>query len=171
MNKAKKGVLTGASIFSIVASCFAILASLVLFLLGTIFTEELVKETYLTDSEYQYAETVDGYYFTYMKDGQELIITQDDIIMVTSISKGVCFVAGAFYLVTAIAKLVLAIKILINNGKDKYAKGSVIALLVFSILSSSIIEVGLLIAGLCIKNKVEIKEKERVVDVDDIELK
>ena len=75
---------------------------------------------------------------------------------------------------SAVAKLVIAIRILSQTNKEKYAKGSVIALLVLSGLNFNLIEVGLLIAAMCIKdvpNKPVEEDKNQDIDIDDIVLK
>ena len=69
MNKAKKSLLLAGSILTIVASAFAIIMSMVLFLAGGMFDEEMLKESYKNDSEYTYFEDANGdYYFTTIED-------------------------------------------------------------------------------------------------------
>ena len=82
-------------------------------------------------------------------------------------------VAGVINLATAVAKLVIAIRILAQSNKDKYAKGAVIALLVLSALNFNLIEVGLLITAMCVKNKIEQPKetKPEDINIDDIVLK
>lgn len=174
MNKTKKGFLSAASILTIVASSFAILGSVIFFILGSVFTEELVKESYMEDSLYTYGETVEGeYFFTYVEDGEEMIIMQEDIQIITKICKIFCNIVGVVSLAFGVAKLILSIRILTFNGREKYAKGTTTALLVLSILNFSVIESVLIIVAMCQKDNNEHivnKTTPPEIDISDIQL-
>lgn len=164
MNKSRKGFLTAGSILTIVSSAFCVLGALFMFLVGAYVSEEFLKETYMQDTEYTYTETFDGdYYFTTIEDGEEIKITEDDIELIADIASMMCSVIGVVALGISAAKIALAIRVLIMNSKNKYAKGSIIALIVLSFLNSNIIEAVLFIVAMCQKDVVnpEIKTEEQ----------
>ena len=151
MNKVRKGFLTASSIITIVAVAGAILTSLFCFCLGGIFDEEFLKESYKTDIEYTYYENADGsYYFSYIEEGQEVRIGEDEIELLADIVSGFGFVVGFATMAFAVAKLVFAIRILIFTSKNKFAKASVITLMVLSILTFNILETVFLIIALSV---------------------
>lgn len=172
MNKTKKGFLTASSIITIVASSFAILIALFLFLCGSLSTESLIKDTYLEDANYTYTEEVDGgYYFTGLEDGEMVTITNEEIESLAKIVSVVFYVMGVGMLAFSAAKMVLAIRILVLNGKNTYAKASVIALLVLNILNSNILEAVLLIAAMVQKDEIKPEDnKDKPLGLDDIKL-
>ena len=159
MNKTKKGLLTAGSILTIIASVFAIVGSICLFWLSSIVTEDMLKESYLSDTTYTYHEEVDGsYYFTGIEEGVEVIVNEQDIELLAEFTSLMFVFFGVVSLGVSIAKVILAIKILVMNGKDKYAKGTTIALLVLSALNTNLIELTLFIIAMCQKDKVQIVE-------------
>lgn len=156
MNKAKKNLLSAASILTIVAASFGILVGVAFMFLGSLMTEDVIKESYRADIEYTYYEEADGsYYFTYIEDNQLLTLTETDVEMVAQISSAIVNFMGLINVGFSVAKLVLAIKILVNNNRDKYGKGVVIALLVMSLINSNLIEAGLLLFAILKKDNVE----------------
>lgn len=172
MNKARKGLLMGASITTIVASAFAIIGSLFLFIMGAVFNETVMKESYLSDIEYTYFEEADGsYYFTTIEDGVEIVINEEDIEMVAEIFSTMFSVSGVFSLGMGIAKLILAIRLLVKTVKNEYAKGNVIALLVLSALNLNLIEAALLIVAMCMKDNKPQDENKDQINNSDIVLK
>jgi len=140
MDKAKKGYILSASIITIVACVFAVIGGLFCFLVGSFSNETMLKESFIEDAEYTYFEEDGGYYFTYMEEGKEEKITQNDIKMITRFLKYSSYVLGVTVLCTAIAKLVLAIRILVLSNQDKYAKNSIIALLILNLLNFNFLE-------------------------------
>ena len=159
MNKTKKGLLTANSILTIIGCAFQILISLVLFLAGGLVSEQMMKDSYLEDPEYSYYENLDGsYYFTTIDDNVEITITEDEIEVLSKVISIVVYVLGGVMLAQSIAKLVLAIRILVINNQNKYAKGSVIALLVLSIIDTNIIQIILLILAMCQKDEYKIED-------------
>ena len=171
MNKTKKGLLTARSIITIVASAFAIIGSIALFLIGGMFTEGVLKESYRADPEYTYYEEADGdYYFTTIEEGEEVIIYDDEIEMLAEVVSAVFVIAGMITLGISIAKLVLAIRILIMNNREKYAKASVIALLVLSVLNTNILEAVLLIVAMCQKDNIENSENKDELSTTNVQL-
>ncbi len=150
MNKSRKGFLTTASIITIVASSFAMLFGFAFFFLGSMVSEDIMKESYLQDEECVYYENADGsYYFIELdEDGEETITTQSDIKFLANIVSGIINFAGLILLGFGVAKLVLAIRVLLLNNKNKYSKGCTIALLVLSVLNTNILEAVFLIVAL-----------------------
>ena len=156
MNKIRKGFLTASSIITFIGVAGAVLLSLFGFLMGGLLDEDLIKESYKAEETYTYYEDAKGeYYFTYIEDGQKMIITQDEIKFIAKISSVSCFIVATSALVFAIAKLILAIKILVSTNRDKYSKGCVIALLVLSILNFNIFESICLIVAMSVIDSVK----------------
>lgn len=173
MNKSAKGFLSAASILTIVSSVLAVLLAFLLFLAGSMCTESVIKDSYKDSGEYVYYEEADGsYYFVEIDEDtmtEELRIPESEIEMIAKISSAVLYITGVLNLIVPIAKLVLAIKILVNNNREKFGSASTIALLVLSIITINILESAFLIVALCLKNKnstasnksEEDKEKEK----------
>lgn len=168
MTKTKKGLLTAGSIVAIVVSAIASFLGLFLLFAGSISSETLIKESYLEDPEYVYTEQADGSYsFTGIEDGVTVTITEDEIKTLAKVVAGVLYAFGVGCIVMSVVKIILAIKILVSNSKNKYAKGSVIALLVLSILTSNIPEAVLLIIAMCQKDVIS-QDHEKPVNLYDI---
>ena len=144
MNKRKKGFLTAASIITIVASGLAILLSLLLFLSSSMFNEKMVKDVLRDSQEFTYYEEVDGSYY---------FIEIDEETMQEIRISSVLNVSAFVVLGVAVAKLILAIVILINNNREKFSAGTTIGLLVLSVLTMSMIETAFLIVSLCLKTR------------------
>lgn len=162
MNKTKKGLLTASSILTIVASALCVLGSIFMLLIGGLFSEKIMKESYMEDPEYTYTENVDGsYYFTTIEDGAEIVITEDEIELLTKIVSVVFVVLGVFSLGLSAAKIALSIRILVMNGRNQFAKGSTIALLVLSVLNSNLVEAVLIIVALCQKDETKIDDQPK----------
>lgn len=171
MNKQNKGLLSAASIITIVACSIAILLGLFLFLCAGFSTEKIIKESYMTDSEYTYYEEIDGsYYFTGVEDGEIVTITDEDINSLAKIVKVVFVAMGVGVLGVSIAKLVLAILILVATIKEKSAKGKVIALLVLSLINFNVAEVILLILALIKQENTINKPDGKPLGLDDINI-
>lgn len=165
MNKTRKGSLIAASIITIVASAFAIFGGLFCFLVGSLFDDNMIKKEYMNDENYTYVENGDDYYFTYMEDGEEVKVTEEDIEFITEIVSTILYVAGGISIAVSAAKLTLAIRILIATNREKYAKGSIISLLVLSALNGNIIELVLLVLAMCSKDQ----ETKQPLGLNDIE--
>ena len=155
MTKTKKGFLTATSIITIIASSFAILGGFIFMFMGSMFTEEFFKETYSVDPEYTLYEEADGsYYFSYIEtDGSEVRIYDEEISLMANIVSNVASFAGFTILGLGVAKLVLAIRILLLKNRDKYSMGCVIALLVLSIIGFNVLESVFLIVTMCLKDE------------------
>lgn len=156
MNKTKKGFLSAASIITIVASGLAILMSIILFLAGSMCSEKTIVESYKASDEYVYHEEADGsYYFVEIDEDtlKEIRISEDEIELIAKVSSALLYVGAVLVLGFAVAKLILAIKILMNNNRNKFGMGTTISLLVLSVLSASIVESAFLIVTLCLKDK------------------
>lgn len=162
MTRTKKGLLTASTIITIVASSFAILGGFVFMFLGSMFTEEFFKETYSVEPTYTLYEEADGsYYFSYIdEDGSEVRIYDEEISLTATIASNVANFAGFMFLGLGVAKLVLAIRILLLKNREKYSMGCVIALLVLSIISFNILESVFLIVTMCLKDE----KKEETIE-------
>ena len=165
MNKSKKSFLLIGSILTIVASVFAILGGLFCFLVGSMCDEDFIKQIYIEDPEYQLTELPDDYYFEYMEDGQLMKITENDIEFISDIIETITTIAGVVILGTAAVKMGLAIRIIIANSHDKYAKGSVITLLVLSIINGNILEIIFLALAMSTKDK---QPEDKPLGLNDI---
>ena len=153
MKGSKKGLTLAAGILTIVSSIFACLIAILAFVLSSFFNEELFKNSFLDDERYVYYETVDeDYYFQDVANDSEVYIYEDEIEMMSDVASGVFKVFGTITLVIGVSKLILAIVILNKLGSNKFPFGCIVSLLVISILTLSLVESGLLIASLCIKD-------------------
>ena len=153
MNKTKKSYLLIGSILTIVVSVFSILGGMFCFLIGSVCDEDFVKQIYIEDPEYQLVELPDEYYFEYMEDGNLMKITEDDIELVSDLIETITTAVGVVIIATAAVKLGLAIRIIIANSRNTYAKGSVITLLVLSIINGNILEIIFLALAMSTKDK------------------
>lgn len=174
MNSKRKGFLLASSIITIVAATFGVLFSMILALIGSFFTEATVKETYQTDEVYTYYENADGsYYFTYLDElGTEIIITEEDIELESKVFTTMFYTWAFGNLSFSVAKLALAIVILVGTVKNKYKKGCVIALLTISVLNANLLEAAFLIVAMCINDnpKNENIEQTKPLGLDDIKI-
>lgn len=176
MNKTKKGLLTASSILTIVSASFAIIISILLMFVGSVFTKDLMKDVYRDDPAYTYYEEADGsYYFTYLdEENIEVTITQEEIATIASVASSMLKFFGVGYLLFSVARMILAIRILVVNSKNKYSKGCVIALLVLSIINISTLETIFLIVAMCLKDNQSIDKAQQnniSPNNNDIELK
>ncbi len=154
MKKSKKGFLLAGTIITIIACILAVILSLGAVKASSDVTENFVKDIFKEDTDiYTYRETAEGgYYFIYNdKELGEVYIYEDTIEQVALIVKVGLVVAGVVLGGFAIAKFILAVSMISKVKKNKYPKGSTIALLVLSILSFGILEAILLIVAMVIK--------------------
>lgn len=171
MNKTKKGFLSASAIVTIVAAGFGILCGIIFMFMGGLMTEETIRDTYTTEEGYTLVEVSDDdYYITYIEDGQLVKVTDEDIELVAELASSLCNFAGIMVIGFSVAKMVLAIRVLINNNRDKYGKGVTIALLTLSILSMSLLEAGLIIAAMCMKDNID-DNNEKTDENNNIETK
>ena len=169
MNKTKKGLLTASSIITIVASVFAILLAVIMFFIVGEFDEKTMKQEYLNDKSLTYYEQANGdYYFKGIEEGEEIIIYEDDIEKVCDFMQIFIVATASTVLISSLIKIIFAIRILLNNSREKYGSGSVITLLVLSLLEFNLLVSGLLIASICIKD--EIKKDNKPLGLDDIDI-
>lgn len=154
MNKTKKTLLMVSSILSIIGFAGMVLLAGFMFICGAVSSEKLIKESYMEDPEYTYMEFVDGSYMFTSNDPDDAdIVRESEIETIAKVTK-VLFISCAIVgLAFSIAKLVLAIKILVGLNKNKYKKGCTIGLLTLSILGSNIAEAVLLIIAMCLSDK------------------
>jgi len=173
MNKTRKGILYAASIVTIVSCVFAIIGSIILLVIAPIIDEQTVLDLYKSDPTTEIVEDVDGGYTIYVKDdyGEVLTIDDETLVVIVKVIKVGCIAICLFSFALALAKFILAIQILRANGKDEYKTGRVIALLVLSILSTSIIETILIVISMCVKQKPELKDESNQNKIEDIVLK
>lgn len=161
MKGSKKGLTLAASILTIVSSVFACLLAIIAFVLSSFFDEELFKNSFLDDERYVYYETVDeDYYFQDISNDSEVYIYEDDIEMMGDIFSGIFKAVGVISLLVGVSKLILAIVILNKLGSNKFPFGCTVSLLIISILTMSLVESGLLIASLCIKDDKNINNQQ-----------
>ena len=170
MNKTRKGFLTASSIISIVSATLTIFVAFILLLAGSFITENFVKEIYKNDQECVYFENADGsYYFIEIdEDGNEVEITMDEIKFVVKLASGLLYGCGVIVLSFSVAKLVLAIKILVSSSKNKYPNKCTIALLTISILNSNILEAVLLIVAMISSDKKNADKQNEEIVVEKI---
>ena len=174
MNKTKKGFLSASAIITIVAASFGILTGIVTMFMGGLMTEETIRDTYTTEEGYTLVEEYGkDYYITYIDDGELIKVTEDEIELIANISSSLCNFVGIIIIGFSLAKLILAIKILINNNRDKYGKGVTIALLTLSVLNMNLLEAGLIITAMCMKDDVNSEkpdENNNIETKDDVVL-
>lgn len=142
MTKTKKTLMVSASVLSIVYASFALILSLILFLSAKVANFDMIKEILLQDTT--------------------VVYTDAEIQAIASLTRIVLTFGAVASLVIGIVTMIFAIKVLKNSSMQKTKLGSVITLLVFSILSCNLISAGLLIAVLCIKDK-QINPNEDIV--------
>ena len=168
MNKIRKSFLLVSSILTIIASMFAMMGSLLFFMMTDSVVEDAVVESFIeegyTKVEYLDEENEKNYYLIGYEDGVENKIEGDEIENLTEMVSNVMLVIGFVILSFGISKLTLAILILSTNYKNKYRSGLVIGLLILSILTCSLIEAGFLIAALCLKDKLNSDNNEENKD-------
>lgn len=156
MNKTKKGFLTAGSIIAIVAACFGILVSILLFSFGVGLKEKHVVEIYTMDETSEYHENADGSYYIIEIDeetGEATILKESEIEIIVKIVKG-CLIFASFVEVGLdIAMMIIAIKLLKATNKNEEKKGKTIALLVLSALTGEVLTLAFMIVALCLKNK------------------
>ena len=169
MNKTKKGLLTASSIITIVASGFAILFSIIMFFVTGEFDEKTMKQEYLNNKNFYYHEEVNGdYYFKSIEDGEEIIIYEDDIETISKFMQIFIVTTGVTILISSLVKILFAVRILLLNSREKFAYGSVLTLLVLSLIGGSLLESGLLIASMCIKDYE--RKDNKPLGLNDIEI-
>lgn len=156
MNKTKKGFLTAGSIIAIVAACFGILVSILLFSFGVGLKEKHIVEIYKMDESAEYHENADGSYYIIDIDeetGEETILKESEIEIIVKIAKGFLIFASFVEVGLDIAIMIIAIKLLKATNKKEEKKGLTIALLVLSALTGEILTLAFMIVALCLKNK------------------
>ncbi|MBQ3047782.1 MAG: hypothetical protein IJD48_02060 [Clostridia bacterium] len=166
MSKTKKGLLMSGTIITIVTCSLAVIGAILLIWFGSKFTESALVEIFRSAPEvYQY-ETNFYYYetgLTYeyviidITTTPNSIMLPETIAMAAELFQLVFNVVGFVVLAFAGIKLLLSVIALATSSK-KFAKGAVITLIVFSFLTLSLLEAGLLIGSLCAKNKAKTEE-------------
>ena len=156
MNKTKKGFLTAGSIIAIVAACFGILVSILLFSFGIGLKEKHVVEIYTMDETSEYHENADGSYYIIEIDeetGEATILKESEIEIIVKIVKGLLIVAACLEIGFGVAMMIVAIQLLKATNKNEEKKGKTIALLVLSALTGEVLTLAFMIVALCLKNK------------------
>lgn len=174
MNTTKKGFVTAASILTIIASAFAIIAALCSMFISSKITEDNILKLYEADPTAEIVQELDGGYKIYIteEDGEVTTIDDETMVVIVDVMKVGCVVIGALGLVLSVAKLILAILLLQANNKDKYRKGIAISLLVLSVLTGAGLETAFIIVSLCLKTEVKKDENaEENNNKEDIVLK
>ncbi len=161
MRKTKKGMLLAGSIIAIVAALSMLITGFVMLVANNIVDSNFVYDIYVNDPAYTIDEQLDGSFIIYDKVTGEVELDSEDIDMVVDIVKTIFVAAGVVLLVLAAADATLGILILVNTCKNKFKKGLTIGLLVCGVFTGSILVIGFMIAALCIKDKVEIKDQTK----------
>ena len=135
MNKTKRGFLTVSSVITIILSIFAILLSVIMFFIVGEFDANSMKQEYLNDKSLTYYEKANGdYYFTGMVEDEEIIIYKKDVEEISKFMQTFINTFAVIVLVQSLIKIVFAVRILLYNSREKYPSGSVVTLLVLSLL-------------------------------------
>lgn len=160
MTTTKKGFLKAGSIISIIAAVLSALMSFIFISAATMIDEKFIIETYENEAGYAYFEDADGsYYIEYYEDEDDVIlgvkqkVTDDEIQLIATASKTILIVLTVFVLGLSIAEFIIAILILNKLSKNESKKGLIIALLVLSIISGTMITSAFMIVALCLKDK------------------
>ncbi len=156
MNVTKRNFLKAGAIIAIVSAvfmlftCFGFISSI-----GMI-DEELMLNTITYETDYEYFENEDGsYYIEYFEDEDDLRperLEQKDIQDMVKIAKGVLVGLSVLIFAISLVQFIFSVKILKNLKKGISKKSHIITLLVFSILTDTILTAAFMIVALCIKD-------------------
>ena len=163
MRKSKKGLLLAGSIVGIVSAVLMLISCMFLGLFTAIFSEQLIYDTYANDPAYEIVEEYDGSYIIYDAETGEELFTEEDIVVMVQIPRMIIGMTVGGLSAFAIILMIFGILVLVNTCRDKSNKGPIITLLVFGALMGELLVVGLMIAGLCIKDKPEELPEEDIV--------
>jgi len=161
MGKTKKGLLLAGTIMTVVVNLLAVVVAILLIWFGSKLTEgalvEIFRsapETYRYETNFYFYETGLTYEYAIIDvtTTPNSVMLPETIAMAAEMLQMAFKVLGFVILVFAGIKCLLAIIALAVSGK-RFAKGAVITLVVFSFLTFSILEAGLLIGALCAKGK------------------
>lgn len=157
MNQTKKNFLKAGSIIAIVSAVFMLFTGISFVSSVGVVNEELILNTITYETDYQKLENADGsYYIEYFEDEDDLRpqrLEQKDIQDIVKIAKVALIVISVVIFAVSIVQFIFGVKILKNLKKEIGKKSHIITLLVFSILTDTILTTAFMIVALCIKDK------------------
>lgn len=157
MNQTKKNFLKAGSIIAIVSAVFMLFTGISFVSSVGVVNEELILNTITYETDYQKFENADGsYYIEYFEDEDDLRpqrLEQKDIQDIVKIAKVALIVISVVIFAVSIVQFIFGVKILMNLKKEIGKKSHIITLLVFSILTDTILTTAFMIVALCIKDK------------------
>ena len=160
MTKTKKVFLKAGSILAIVSSIFMALLGFIFIPSAALISEDFIIDTYTTEIGYTKYIAEDGsYYIEYYEDEEDYAlgikqkVTEEDIELIATVSKTLLIVAAVLCIGFGIAEFVIGLLLLIKTNKDKTSKPLIITLLVFSVLTGSMLILAFMIVALCLKDK------------------
>ncbi len=157
MSSTKKGFMRAGSIISIVLAVIFVLGGLITFGSDSFINKELVLGIYRADTiNYREIEDENGISFEYI--GSDItmkgtIITEDDINLVVTFAKNILKFVSWSLIILAVLNMVFAIMVLNVASKGSNNIGSIITLLIISVVSMNMITMAFMIVALCLKNK------------------
>ena len=157
MNPTKKNFLKAGGIIAIISAVFLIFTGFSCISALSMVDEENILSTITYGIDYEYFENEDGsYYIEYFEDEDDLRperLEQKDIQDMVKIAKGVLIGFSVLIFAISLVQFIFAVKILKNLKKGISKKSHIITLLVFSILTDTILTAAFMIVALCIKDK------------------
>lgn len=179
MTETKKNFIKTGSILAVIASIFIALFGFVMIPVACLIDEDFVIATYKSEPGYAYHEELDGgYYIEYtdVEDGivQVYKVTDEDIKLVATVGRVMSILIATFCIGLGVAEFVLAVLIMNKLAKNKQNKGLIIAMLVISGLTGSVVTFAFMIVALCLKDKKptleninEIAMQNQVIEKDE----
>ena len=157
MNPTKRSFLKAGAIIAIISAVFMLFTGIGFATSVSLINEELILDTITYETDYQKFKNADGsYYIEYFEDEDDLrpqTLTQKDIQDIVKIAKVALIVIAGVIVAVSIVQFIFGSKILKNLKKDISKKSHIITLLVFSILTETILTTAFMIVALCIKDK------------------
>ncbi len=134
MTKTKKGFMIAGGVLGIISSTLIILCGALLFMCIGYVNVAMLEEILAQDS---------------------IAFTSEELSQFVTLFKQFFTVSGITLLAFGAVNLVFSILVIVNAAKGNCKKGSVITLLVLSVLTGNILTAAFMIVVLCLKNKVE----------------
>lgn len=173
MANTKKGFLKAGGILSIITATMAIIVGLFAFSFCNYYlNRDLFIAIYESDpTTYEKVENSDGSIeFRYVDEttGDTVVITEGEIDLAVSAIKSVVRVGVVILIGISIAKMAVAICLMINTFKDKNSMGLTIALLIMSCVTVCFLTVAFMIVALCLKDSPKVDNATNSVDPEII---
>lgn len=156
MSKTKKGFLNAGAIISIVLAVVFILLGVVFLGANSFINKNFVVEAYKADPEYRDISEGEEIKFEYVGTDQTLVgtvITGEDIEIVVTLVQNVVKFFAWILIILAVLNIVLPVLVFGVVNKESDGIGSIIGLLIVSVLSFNFITMAFMITALCLKNK------------------